>query len=176
MKMNKRSGGAAEPAPPAEEPKPGQKKPVIVYIMVLFIVAFVLMAMSFIMHQRSNSEALGQLTSSVNALQEVQATQDKNIRLQEDLDNALDENKSLEKKLEDANGTQDQSQAEASALLSLYTLQQQYSAADFDACRQTIQSMEDTGLAASLPTDAGISGITSPAQRYQQLKEAVMSK
>ena len=34
--------------------------------------------------------------------------------------------------------------------------------------------MEDTGLAASLPTDSGITGITSPAQRYQQLKEAIM--
>ena len=175
MKLNKRSGGEAEPSSPAEDPKPG-RKPVIVYIIVLFIVAFILMAMSFIMHQRSNSEAIGQLTSSVNALQEVQATQDKNIRLQEDLENAQDENKTLQKQLEDANGTRDQAQSEASALLSLYTLQQQYSAAAFDVCRQTIQSMEDTGLAASLPTDSGVTGIISPSQRYQQLKEAIMSK
>ena len=176
MKLNKRSSGAVEPTPAAEDPKPGTKKPVIVYIMILFIVAFILMAMSFIMHQRSNSEVIGQLTSSVNALQEVQATQDKNIRLQEDLENAQDESKALQKELDDANGSRDQAQGEASALLSLYTLQQQFSASDFDACRQTIQSMEDTGLAASLPTDSGVTSITSPAQRYQQLKEAVMSK
>jgi len=175
MKLNKRSAGAAEPTPPAEEPKTG-KKPVLVYIMVLFIVAFLLMAMSFFMHQRSNSEAMGQLTNSVNALQQVQATQDQNVRLQEDLETAQNQNSTLQKQVESANGSRDQAQAESSALLSLYTLQQQYANGDYASCRQTIQSLEDTGLAASLPTDSGVTGVTSPAQRYQQLKEAVMSK
>ena len=48
--------------------KPG-KKPVVVYIMILFIAAFLLMALSFFMHQRSNSEVLGELQNSVTTMQ-----------------------------------------------------------------------------------------------------------
>lgn len=176
MKLEKRSSGAAESTPPVEETAPGRKKPVVVYIMVLFIVAFLLMAMSFFMHQRSNSEAIGQLKDSVSALQEVQATQDENIRLQEDLQQAQDAAKALEKKLEDAAAAQTQADTKVQAMLSLYVLQQQYAAADYENCRQTIQNMEDSGQATQLASQSGADGVVSPAQRYQQLKEAVMSK
>ncbi|MEG1657864.1 MAG: hypothetical protein RR288_02285, partial [Oscillibacter sp.] len=76
---------------PEGKPSPAGKKPVIVYIMILFIAAFLLMALSFAMHQRSNTEALGELQTSVSALREVQATQDKNILLQEELGDAQKE-------------------------------------------------------------------------------------
>ena len=77
MKFEKRSGDEAETpsSAPEETPSTG-KKPVVIYIMILFIVAFLLMALSFLMHQRSNSEVLGELQDSVTAMQEVQATQD----------------------------------------------------------------------------------------------------
>ena len=95
MKLEKRSSGEAEETPlPQEESH--SKKPVVVYIMILFIVAFLLMALSFLMHQRSNTEALGKLQSSVSAMQEVQAAQDKVIQLQEELDDAKDHVADLE--------------------------------------------------------------------------------
>ena len=77
MKFEKRSGDEAETpsSAPEETPSTG-KKPVVIYIMILFIVAFLLMALSFLIHQRSNSEVLGELQDSVTAMQEVQATQD----------------------------------------------------------------------------------------------------
>ena len=77
MKFEKRSGDEAETpsSAPEETPSTG-KKPVVIYIMILFIVAFLLMALSFLMHQRSNSEVIGELQDSVTAMQEVQATQD----------------------------------------------------------------------------------------------------
>ena len=50
--------------------------------MILFIAAFLLMALSFLMHQRSNTEALGDLQDSVTAMQEVQGYQVKVIQLQ----------------------------------------------------------------------------------------------
>ena len=53
MKLEKRSSGEAEEQPIQEQPS--GKKPVVVYIMILFIVAFLLMALSFFMHQRSNT-------------------------------------------------------------------------------------------------------------------------
>ena len=62
MKFEKRSGDEAETpsSAPEETPSTG-KKPVVIYIMILFIVAFLLMALSFLMHQRSNSEVIGEL-------------------------------------------------------------------------------------------------------------------
>ena len=70
MKLEKRSSGGEGDMPPVQEEKPAKSKPVVVYIMILFIAAFLLMALSFLMHQRSNTEALGQLQNSVSAMQE----------------------------------------------------------------------------------------------------------
>lgn len=83
MKFEKRSGDEAEtPSSAPEETPSTEKKPVVIYIMILFIVAFLLMALSFLMHQRSNSEVIGELQDSVTAMQEVQATQDALLDLQ----------------------------------------------------------------------------------------------
>lgn len=83
MKLEKRSdGGGAEPV---EKTVDKGKKPVVIYIMILFIAAFLLMAWSFASHQRSNTEALGRLQSSVTAMREVQDLQDQVIALQKEL-------------------------------------------------------------------------------------------
>lgn len=173
MKLEKRSSGDTEE--PVTESAPRSKKPVIVYIMILFIVAFLLMALSFFMHQRSNTEALGNLQDSVTAMQEVQAIQEQVIDLQEELAQARKEIDTLKGTLEEQRSGLDEAQREQDALLALYTLQQQYSAGDYDACRQTLQSMDDQNLVELLPQEIG-SDVTAPSQRYQQLKEAILNK
>ena len=61
-------------------------KPVLIYIMILFIAAFLLMALSFAMHQRSNQQAMGELESSFMAtMKDMQADQDKLLVLQDKL-------------------------------------------------------------------------------------------
>ena len=85
----------AEPLSPQED-KPSGKKPVVIYIMILFIVAFLLMALSFVMHQRSNTEVLGELQDSVSAMQEIQTTQDALLDLQDQLDDAEETVEALE--------------------------------------------------------------------------------
>ena len=173
MKLEKRSSGEAEETPlPQEEPR--SKKPVVVYIMILFIVAFLLMALSFLMHQRSNTEALGKLQNSVTAMQEVQAVQDKVIQLQEELDKAEDQMDELTQQLQERDAAVADAAKDADALLALYTLQQQYAAGDYDACLSTMQMMEDEGLIQRLPKEDP--NVTPPAQRYEQLKEAVLNK
>jgi len=152
MKLEKRSTGAEDEAPASEVSTPDGKKnkPVVVYIMVLFIVAFLLMALSFLTHQRSNEEVIGTLQSSVTTLQELQKSQDENLRLHSRLEDAEKQVRDLEaqvKELEDAGMASDD---KTDALLSLYLLQQQYAARDFDGCRQTLQSMEDAGQPALL--------------------------
>ena len=100
MKLQKRSEGAPDAAPAPEAPSAGQKnKPVIVYIMILFIVAFLLMAFSFLMHQRSNEEVIGSLQSSVSTLKELQESQDRNMQLQDQLDEAAKQIEDLQDQL-----------------------------------------------------------------------------
>ena len=65
-------------------------------------------------------------------------------------------------------------QYDSEAMLELYTLQQQFSAGDYDACMQTMQFMESQGLVALLPKEDD--DVTPPAQRYEQLKEAVLNR
>lgn len=66
MKFEKRA--AAGETPTEQEPQETGKKPVIVYILILFLAAFLLMFLSLLAHQRSNSEALGKLQNSVSAI------------------------------------------------------------------------------------------------------------
>ena len=155
MKLEKRSAGAPaqEPASQEQASSGGNKKPVIVYIMILFIVAFLLMALSFAMHQRSNSVDMDELKDKVDALQATQATQGENIQLQNDLKVAYEE------------------KAQYEAMNALYTLQQQYAAEDDAACQETIAVMEKDGLDKLLPAETTTEGIESPAQLYLEIRE-----
>ena len=85
MKFEKRADGGEVTPASSETPETG-KKPVIIYILILFLAAFLLMFLSMLSHQRSNTEALGQLQNSVSAIQEIQTTQEQIIELQKRLD------------------------------------------------------------------------------------------
>ena len=172
MKFEKRSGDEAETpsSAPEETPSTG-KKPVVIYIMILFIVAFLLMALSFLMHQRSNSEVLGELQDSVTAMQEVQATQD----LQNQLDEAQTTIDALESSAEETDAALAEAQRENQALLALYTIQQQYSAGDLAGCQASIDAFEASEYRDALPETAE-EGVTPPSQRYAQLKEAAEAR
>ena len=63
---------------------------------------------------------------------------------------------------------------ENDALLALYNLQQEYAAGNLDGCRLTLQEISDQGLAELLP-DTAPDGITAPAQRYLELREAILN-
>lgn len=179
MKLEKRDSGMPEQPDeaPGENGAPSTgKKPVIVYIMVLFIVAFLLMALSFLMHQRSNSQVLGELHSNVNALEELQDALDTNIQLQNELDAA-------QKALAESTAAQVQVQAEVDAandatraMNALYILQQQYAAKKYDDCQETLATIKHNGFDKLMP-DAPIQAEVDPPQaRYEQLKEAVEAK
>lgn len=175
-----------EPSAPAEASAAPKKaagnKPVVIYIMILFIVAFLLMALSFLMHQRSNTEALGQLQNSVTAIQEVQATQEENIALQEqlsDLQRQLDDTvTAYDNQLKALVGDLEQKQLELEAMTELYLLEQTFQTKDLAACQEQIARMETQGTADALPaaSNDGDDPATSPADRFLQLKEAVQEE
>lgn len=173
MNLEKRSSGAPEEQPPQETPS--GKKPVVVYIMILFVVAFLLMALSFVMHQQSNTKVLGELQDSVSAMQEIQDTQDRLLEMEKKLSDTEDALDQAQTELDQAREETLTAQQTQEALLALYELQQQYSAGDMDGCRTTLQRMDDENLVELLPTDRP-DGVTSPADRYQQLKEAILNR
>ena len=170
MKLEKR--GDFTPEEPASTPSAGaekkSKKPVIIYIMIMFIVAFLLMALSFFMHQRTNTEALGELQESVTTIQQVQADQEKIIALQEELSEAQEQ---LETQAADAESAGKVTEA----LLHLYYLELHYDLQQFDACKADLREMEEEGLVDFLPENDK-ADLPAPAQRYQPLKEAVAAK
>ncbi|MDY3280879.1 hypothetical protein [Dysosmobacter sp.] len=171
------AGEETEVSQQPEEVPAGRKKPVLTYILILFIVAFLLMAMSFAMHQRSNTEAMTQLQSSVNAIQETQRTQEKIIEVQDALRQKEEELEALEQSTAQEREAQqkqiDAQRRQIDALTNLYSLQQAYSARDFDTCQAILRLMESSGQVTVLSEITAQSGITPPAQRYLQLKEAI---
>ena len=170
MKLKKRNEeGLMEPG---EDLTPKGKKPVVVYIMVLFIVAFLLMAWSFASHQRSNTEAIGQLQTSVTAMQ---GMQNRMISLQDELEAAQSKIQELERQAELRDS---EMKAYDRQYTALYFLERLYRQEDLESCRKVIDRMEEDDLAVclsdSLPLSEQELGLTvSPRERYRQLKEAV---
>ena len=170
MKFEKRAdGGDVTPSSP-ESAETG-KKPVIVYILILFLAAFLLIFLSLLAHQRSNSEALGQLQNSMSAMQEIQ---EQILNLQTQLDAVEQERDQAKADLEASQNDAEQLKKESDALMALYTLQQEYLAGNLDSCRITLQEISDQKLADLLPTTAP-EGVTTPSQRYQELREAILN-
>ena len=168
MKLEKRSDGAPIEQPPAAAGTKGNKS-VVVYIMVLFIAAFLLMAWSFFTHQRSNTEALGRIQSSVSVMQEVQELQEQVIQLQTELAEA----KEAADVFEDANET---SRNQASHLE--YTLERTKEAMEWfwqlnEAYLKENFELCETMLAADENVESPMEEYLTPlaADRYQEIKE-----
>ena len=174
MKFEKRADGGEVTPASSETPETG-KKPVIIYILILFLAAFLLMFLSMLSHQRSNTEALGQLQNSVSAIQEIQATQEQIIELQKRLDETEAERDEAKEELKIISDSISDLEKTSQALLALYNLQQEYLTGNLDGCLLTLQEISDQHLYELLPS-ANTEGVTPPAQRYQELKEAILNK
>lgn len=167
---------------PSPAPKKEKSQHVVIYIMILFIAAFLLMALSSLMQQRSNDEAFGKLEHSLSNMQAVQATQDQIIELQRQLSDAedaqdklLSQIEGLEEDIAEGEAATAEAQRRTQAMLGLYNLQQNYLTEEFDACMEILQYMEENKLVELLP-DKAIDDATSPATRYLQLREALLNR
>lgn len=178
----KRRDSAAAPAPPPQEPpitRPEGKKPVIIYILILFIVAFLLMALSLLVHQRDNTEALGQLRDSVTAMQTAQNTREELTAVQKELVEAQKSLEDLERELQDLQAELDRSEKTNQAYFSLLCLQQLYDSGDYEACWEKIQQMESNGYDVLLPLSAGddrYPDSPSPGRQYELLKQSIAAQ
>ena len=192
MKFNKRSADAFQPPQTAEtgQSRTGRSH-ILVYILILFIAAFLLMALSFLSHQRSNEQVLGQLHTNVSSLEKLQSALEENVRLQEQVDVQKFQLEELKAELAASQNTQgqltekiadleaslaklqkelDTLRQTASAIDALAQLQQLLISGDLISCRKVITDMESSGLDKLLPTTASAPGGISPYQMYQQAK------
>ena len=164
MKLEKRAQSASEetaaqiPAAPAAEN--GRHKPVLLYLVILFAIAFVLILFSFIMHQRSNAEVLKEL-------QELQ-------QVEEQYKTVSEENKALH---EQVDALTKQAEADArthSALLLVWKLERLYAAGDNEGCLAAIEALQQDDLYLALPneTDEG-EMYETPRAAYDRILEAL---
>ena len=164
---------------PEEQPH-RSGKPVLIYIMILFIAAFLLMALSFAMHQRSNQQAMGELESSfMTTIKDMQADQDKLLALQDKLSDTENQLQDTQEELTASETALAEADALFAAQQQLYCLQQEYASGDYAGCKIIIDKREASGAAellspTPLSTDSG--SVTAPYVRFQQLKAAVLDK
>lgn len=159
--------------PPPPPPGKSGNKPVVVYIMVLFIAAFLLMALSFLMHQRSNSEIMGELQNSVSSLQEVQDLQNQVIQLQ----NELEEAKNAADTFQDANETSRNQASHLEHMLEetqkaldwFWQVNEAYIQGDLARCRALVES----GSAVEAPLSDFLPSDSAAAERYREILQAL---
>ena len=149
---------------------------VFLYILLLFSAAMLLMCLSSLIHQRNNTEALGELQSSVSVMREVQNLQEKIIDLQEARQTLQNQLKEARTEQEEASGRAEAEHRRAEALRRLYLIQMQYQAGLYRACEASIEAFEAEGLSDSLPTESPGNGVISPLDCYRQLQEAVPAR
>ena len=191
MKLEKHGGDMSHSSQSATPPRHQKgRSHILVYILILFIAAFFLMTLSFLSHQRSNEQVMGQLNTNVSSLQKLQTALEENVILVEQvseqeleieaLEDALETAKTTESQLKETisalekTSTQQKTELETlqntvSAMTALSELQQLLISGDMDACRTRIAAMEAAGLEAFLP-DTAATGDTSPLQVFRQIK------
>ena len=163
----------AEPLHSAQTAKKKNKtRPVTHYLTILFVVAFLLLLMSFFMQQR-NHEAIMDITSSVDNAQTVTdlelAKQQLEFKLessQKTLDQVKTENETLSQQLDD------QKKA-VQALDWLRQIEAAYRQGTYSSARQLLSQFQAANLTGDLPDDSAVQGGTSPAQSYQNLVKAL---
>lgn len=166
-----------------EKPPRARRQSVLLYLVILFAAAFVLMAWSFLMQQRSSNQTIQDLRESVTAMQSAGDIREENAALKEqvaDLEAQLEE---AQRELAGMQETLDDLTVREEKLIQamdlFWQIDEAYVRGRYSLCRELIGRMEDlsTGSALKeyLPTESTTDNDRfSPADRYQEIYDAVM--
>lgn len=177
MKLEKR-GDEIPPqnsgADPQEDSAGGGKKPVIIYIFILFIVAFSLMALSLLMHQRNNAEAIGQLKESIAAMKDAQLAEMRAEELESQLEDAKAAYAQAILQAEAANDAQNNTahilERTQEAMEWFWQLDEAYLRGDTDMCRDILAVMNQNDAA---PMHDYFPENGKTEERYQEIVKAL---
>ena len=137
-----------------------RSKPVTVYLTVLFVVALLLLVMSFFMQQRSH-QALEDLTTSMEESQTAATLQMDNQRLQYELEQAQNTIGQLEQ-------TQADLEKQAQALEWLRLIEEAVRTS-YGEAKELVDQFEESELTDYLPTESVVEGAKSPADTYKDI-------
>ena len=156
-------------------------KPVMIYILLLFGAALLLMGLSSLMHQRNNQQVLGELRADLSDLRKAQDLQNNIIELQKARQESEDQLKEAQKNLNTIVSQTQEDRNRSEALQYLYLLMMETQMEHYQSCQTLIQEMENRGLEKSLPAEtigsAGLAaGVASPLDRYYQIKETIAAR
>ena len=169
----------------AEHVKPRSKQQsVLIYLVILFAAAFLLMALSYLMQRRTSDATIAGLRGeSVSAMQSIEDIQEENETLKRQV---ADQEARLEAAQKEADDAQTQADAltEAQDRLTramdlFWQIDEAYVRGRYSLCRTLIAQMEDitagAALREALPTVSTTDNDRfSPADRYQEIYDAVM--
>ena len=141
--------------PPTQEKR---QRSVVHYIAILFAAAFLLMLMTYLMDRRQNEEVVDSLNQSVSGLREslsnMQSVQDiyeENQALLQEIDRLEDQVDELERQDSAQTTALEQAEQTRQAMDWFWQIDEAYILGRYSLCRELIQSLEDSGLAESLP-------------------------
>ena len=150
--------GSINRLPPKVSSK--KSKPVTVYLSVLFVVALLLLVMSFFMQQRSH-QALEDLTTSMEESQTTATLQMDNQRLQYELEQAQNTIGQLEE-------AQDDLEQQAQALEWLRLIEEAVRSS-YGEATELVDQFEESELTDYLPTESVVEGKESPSDTYKNI-------
>lgn len=144
-----------------------KSKPVTVYLAVLFVVALLLLVMSFFMQQRSH-QALEDLTTSMEANQDAATLQMDNQRLQYELEQAQDALKQMEEDQKALENKSSDLEKRAQALEWLRLIEEA-TRTSYGQAKGLVEEFEKSELVDYLPAESVVEGAKSPADTYKDI-------
>ena len=144
-----------------------KSKPVTVYLAVLFVVALLLLVMSFFMQQRSH-QALEDLTSSMEESQDAATLQMDNQRLQYELEQAQGTISRMEETQEELESKAADAEKQAQALEWLRLIQEAVRTS-YSEAKDLVEQFEKSELTDYLPTESVVEGAKAPADVYKNI-------
>lgn len=161
-----------------ERPPRNKQQSVLIYLVILFAAAFLLMALSYFMQRRTSDATIeGLRGQSVEDIQEENETLKQQVAdLEEQLEEAQRELDGLQTLTENLTVMQEQL---TKAMDLFWQIDEAYVRGRYSLCRTLIAQMEDTtqgsALKESLPRESTTdTDRFSPADRYQEIYDAVM--
>ena len=167
----------------AEHEKPKKQQSVLIYLVILFAAAFLLMALSYLMQRRSSDATIEDLRESVTAMQSVGdiQTQNENLRQQvADLEAQLEEAQRELDGMRDILNTMTVREEKLTQAMDLFwQIDEAYVRGRWTLCRELIGRMEDVSAGSALKEYLPRESTTdnerfSPADRYQEIYDEVM--
>lgn len=134
----------------AEHASPGRKSPVMLYLVILFAIAFLLMLMAYFMQQRANQQTQSDLNEQTQSYQSAVATLDDILAENEALKEQVEALQQAQDQSDDQEGQQlqetqqalDDSQAQLDAVTKLNQIRALYNAGQYSQCRTLLAQWE----------------------------------